>query len=305
MARYSILFLSCNDAAFIIKSLKALYQSDLKDVQLIFSDDASEDDTVNVRNEFLRSNKFDDTVKITFADNEINIGGLFLGKRFNEILRYVTTDFVIMQSADDIPELIRFEMIYSKWVEFSKKKIIIHSRFRTIDEGDTVLGVSTNTLDCGLAMTIWRGGTGVLGAALAMHIDMVRNFAPMSDVVRFEDSVFTVRGKLLDGIHCVDDVLISYRRHSSNISGYNYSSQKSFQHFVNGKIGVYETIKRDLARHDFPRYYFVIANLRIFVFSIWKICNFDLKVFRILFLLFGPNGLSVTSRLKRFYNYGD
>ena len=34
----------------------------------------------------------------------------------------------------------------------------------------------------------------------------------MSDVVRFEDSVFTVRGKLLDGIHCIDEVLISYRR---------------------------------------------------------------------------------------------
>ena len=38
-----------NDAPFIIKSLRALYDSDLSDVQLIFSDDASEDDTVSLR----------------------------------------------------------------------------------------------------------------------------------------------------------------------------------------------------------------------------------------------------------------
>lgn len=305
MARYTILFLSFNDAPFIIKSLRALYDSDLSDIQLIFSDDASQDDTVSLRNEFLRKNKFKESIKIHFADNKSNIGGSFLGKRFNEILSNVRTDFVIMQSADDIPELIRFEMMYSRWVELSKKKIIVHSRFKTIDETDAELGVSSNSPDRSLAMTIWRGGTGVLGATLAMHTDIVRYFAPMSDVVRFEDSVFTVRGKLLEGIHCIDEVLISYRRHSSNISGYNYSSQKSFQHFVRGKIGVYETIRRDLATCKSPRFYHFIVNVRVFIFSIWNICNFDSKSIQILFLLFGPNGLSVISRLKRLYNYGD
>lgn len=305
MARYTILFLSFNDSPFIIKSLRALHESDLTDVELIFSDDASQDDTVSLRNEFLERNKFRESVKIRFADNKRNIGGLFLGKRFNEILSHVSTDFVIMQSADDIPELTRCEMMYSRWVEFSKKKIIIHSRFKTIDETDAELGFSSKSPERSLAMTIWRGGTGVLGATLAMHTDIVRYFAPMSDVVRFEDSVFTVRGKLLDGIHCIDEVLISYRRHSSNISGYNYSSRESFQHFVRGKIGVYETISRDLATSRFSRYYHLIVHLRIFIFSIWNICNFDSKAIQILFLLFGPNGLSVMSRLKRFYNYGD
>ena len=41
-------------------------------------------------------------------------------------------------------------------------------------------------------------------------------------------------------------------------------------------------------------------NVRVFIFSIWNICNFESKSIQILFLLFGPNGLSVISRLKGF-----
>lgn len=304
MARFSILFLSYNDSPFIIDSLKELHRSDLRNVELIFSDDSSSDASVVLRNEFLKANKFDRSVDIQFADNKRNVGGLYLGKRFNEVLDKVGTEFVIMQSADDIPNIKRFENLFSAWSDLDKKKVVIHSSFKTIDETGVELGITSKSPTYGLAKTIWLGGSGVLGATIGMHIDIARRFESMCEVVRFEDSIFTTRGKLLDGIYFIDSVLLSYRRHSSNISGYNYFSQESFQHFVRGKIGVYETIRRDLLTCEISRFYILIVDLRLLIFSFWQRVSFDLKMVQILFLLFGPNGLSITSRLKRFYNYG-
>ena len=153
--------------------------------------------------------------RIVLHRNDQNLG---LGGSLNEAMQRVTSELVVAAAGDDasLPE--RTRRIVDEYRQSLGRAHSICSAAVLVDEDGTplrVLSPDTTTLT---AEALARRYSTLLGATQAWHRDVFTVFGPYDARIRREDHIIPFRAALLGEIRAIQQPLVLYRSHSSNMS---------------------------------------------------------------------------------------
>jgi Glycosyltransferases, probably involved in cell wall biogenesis len=186
-------------------------------LDIIISDDCSSDNTFSIANKLVRSYLGRHQVKL--IRNKVNLG---ITSHVNEVFKIARGDLVVVAAGDDISLPHRVESLVNKWLAEGKPSGLIHSQWTNIDENGVIYPPRSHLKQTDSPKTIQsyikNGGNLVHGATAAYSKTLFVKYGRLPDESCVEDCILTFRALLEDGIFGVDDELIFYRVHSSNLS---------------------------------------------------------------------------------------
>lgn len=217
MKKISVGILTYNHEVFIEKCLKSVLNLTYSNLEIIISDDASQDATSDVINNLISS--IDTQHTIIFNRNENNLG---LAGNFNRTFYELATgDYLITLGGDDI---IKKDYISSALDYFEMDDSLMMCDFDadTINEVDDIIGVS-RTLQFDQQMFSLQSyleahPISSFAPGRMIRKDLITYFKPLDNECPTEDSVLVLRALLLGKLLRINNKVILYRRHSSNIS---------------------------------------------------------------------------------------
>lgn len=211
--RYTLLVTCYNFERFIRETVKAALAQTYEPLDIIFSDDCSTDRSWEIIEEEVAAYK--GSHHIILNRNEKNIG---FAANLNKSYALARTDWVLNQSGDDISLPTRVER-YAEVIAKNPRLRCVGAWYEAIDCNGEKMPMpkswrQLNSSNCNKVLIPM-----VIGVVAAYHMDVFRVFGPMSTQVWNEDSVLPFRAKLIGEIGWVDEILVQYRFHETNMSG--------------------------------------------------------------------------------------
>jgi len=220
----SFLFFSYNQEIFMEEAVSAVLAIEYPNLEVIFSDDCSQDNT------FEEINKVVSTYKgghqIVLNQNKENLN---MPKHYNKIVSMAKGEFIIVGAGDDISLPHRVTELERVWRETGVSCIFSNSI--TIDDEGKTLGylfaqppVFSKKLDeFKQGRPCWANG-----ASMAIEKKL---FTKYGDIPTFqEDGGMAFRALLENGIGYIHQPLIQYRQHESGVSsGLSVANRLKFQ----------------------------------------------------------------------------
>ena len=209
-----------NQEKYIVEALKGAVAQDYENLEIIVSDDCSQDKTFDLIQEFVSN--YNGPHKIIVNRNEKNLG---LVGHLNKILSIAHGEYIVLSAGDDIsfPERTRlsYEAILRTKVSsisFSYVKIdgegkVMSSQPDTSNQEVQLYNVDDYLHDC------YKSG----GCARVISRKIIEEFGLLNDDCLTEDTTLNLRAFLMGGIAKCGMPLIYYRIHGRNVSkGANY-----------------------------------------------------------------------------------
>jgi glycosyltransferase involved in cell wall biosynthesis len=187
-----------NQEKYIGEALEAAFTQDYSPLEIILSDDCSSDQT------------FEYMKRIAFEYNGPH----------KIILNLANGELIIIAAGDDISLPNRARRISSAWKLSGASAI--YSESHIIDSNGSTVGYwklpknidSLTKLDCNNKFK----PVSFYGAAAAYSADIFEKFGDLPQDIRNEDYNLAMRAVLMDGIHYINEPLLSYRKHTENLS---------------------------------------------------------------------------------------
>jgi glycosyltransferase involved in cell wall biosynthesis len=190
--------------------LKQEYDNPL---EIIISDDNSQDDTFNIIKKLV--DNYQGIHKIILNKNNNNLG---LVENINKSISLTTGNLIMYAAGDDISYHHRIKTLVNIYIEQSKKHRIylIHSAIKKIDYDSIPISINVPPLTIqnpSCQQLISEFGL-VIGATCLWHRDLFTIFGDIKYKNAYEDLVLAFRAALLNsykGNYYTNDVLIKYR----------------------------------------------------------------------------------------------
>ena len=259
-----ILLSAYNGEAFLKEQLDSILNQTYKDFKLIIRDDGSTDSTVDIIMDYVRkySSK---VIYINNGDagrnnsgNENEKGHLGFNLSYNELLGYSTADYVMFSDQDDVWLHRKIELSFERIKELEKrfpdKPVLVHSDLTVVNKDLKIIRnsffkhIGINQFKNSLNRLIMQNT--VTGCAVIMNKNLINIAMPISEEVFFYDHWFALVAKIFGIIDVINEPLILYRQHGSNVIG---AGASNIQKLLN-KVG----IVKDLYRQGcllYKRYY--------------------------------------------------
>lgn len=212
----SIVVLTYNQEKFIGEALAGVAFQDYPNLEIIISDDNSNDNTRNIIEEF-RSN-YKGYHNIICNYNHENLG---LIRHFNKVMSMVSGEYIVLAAGDDIP----FQNRTSLSVQEIRKAGVdsLALNFMYID------GVGNDmhkyAFDVSKELEIFKLSDYIgfrmpkpSGPSRIITRKLFEVFGPFMDDCPTEDTTLTFRALLLGGVANYGEVGVKYRWHGNNIS---------------------------------------------------------------------------------------
>lgn len=198
-----------NQEKFIREAVEAALAQDYEPLEIILSDDASDDRTFEIMHEMASDYSGPHIIKLN--RNTTNLG---IAAHLNSLMKMVGSDFVVVAAGDDISFPARTSESVKCWLASSRKALSIHSSALEIDGQGELTG------------KVRRGGEnkelndpgahashniGVLGAAHAWDMRLIREFPPILSTIVNEDIILPSRAALVGSVFYIDRPLVKYR----------------------------------------------------------------------------------------------
>ena len=209
-----------NQEKFIVDALKGAVTQDYENLEIIVSDDCSQDRTFDLIQNFVSNYK--GPHRIIVNRNEVNLG---LVGHLNKILSLAHGEYIVLSAGDDISFAERSRISYEtiikagvSSVSFSYIKIdgegnVIDSQPDTSNQEIQKYDIEDYLHDC------YKSG----GCARVISRKIIDEFGLLNDDCLTEDTTFNLRAFLLGGIAKCGMPLVYYRIHGKNVSkGANY-----------------------------------------------------------------------------------
>lgn len=244
----SLLLLTFNQAGYAASAAKScLAQRTSKPIEIIFSDDASTDETYAILEAIAENYRGPHRVRI--RKNATNLG---IGSHYNAAIAECSGELIVTAAGDDLSMEERVEKLYRAWIESGKNADLITSNLVRMGlEGQTLSVIDVSDLARWTRPEQWfKKRPYVVGAAHAFTKRMHTHFGDFVDGIVYEDQIMALRATLAGGCATVKEPLVHYRdggasqQKSSAISGPRYL-EWSKQHF-SWQLAQHEQIKRDL-----------------------------------------------------------
>lgn len=200
---------SYNQENYIREAVEGALAQDYPRLEIIISDDCSQDETWAVIQEVVAD--YSGPHRLVLNRNASNLG---IGSHVNLIGSLARGDLVVVAAGDDFSLPNRTSALYSLWKKNGACAACVYSDVEPMDEaGNPVLGWNESIYPGPHSLYSFADGNSrILGAPTAYTRDVFTNFSPMSASVVHEDRVLPMRALLLGGkVLFTREKLIRYR----------------------------------------------------------------------------------------------
>lgn len=212
-----------NQERFIRQAVEAAFAQTYSPLQIILSDDCSQDRTFEIMGEMAAA--YRGPHEVVLNRNQKNLG---LVPHVNRELQIMRGELIVMCAGDDISAPNRTEAIWEAWEASGRKAHCIHSQVTHIDatyvpegplKAQEVLPEAIRFQDGRSHAKSYLRSTGpvVLGCTAAYSRSVIERFGFLPEDLVFEDMALTFRSLLMGGLSFIDRPLVLYRLHSSNL----------------------------------------------------------------------------------------
>jgi len=212
----SVLLFCYNQEEFICQAISSLLDQDYPNLEVIISDDCSEDKTYEYICDFLES--YQGPHKIIVRKTDSNLG---IGRHVGELMSLANGEYFFLAAGDDISLLNRVSSVYSYWQEEGSECKAVFSNLVKIDKLGNELGVLfkkkpvfADRIDSFKAgLPCWA-----VGASLAIHRSLYDVYGSFHPDLNQEDGCLVFRALLNGRCSYFDHCTVLYRFHDNNVS---------------------------------------------------------------------------------------
>jgi glycosyltransferase involved in cell wall biosynthesis len=205
--------LAYNQERFIREAVEGAFSQSYSPLEVILSDDCSQDRSFEIMKEMAALYKGPHNVVLN--RNKMNLG---IRNHVNKVFSLVQGELVVLVAGDDISMPQRAEIISRTYIKSERKARLILSNYQVIDrEGGFKKG---DYIPDG-PLTYYRflkGYWHAYGATMSIHREIYDFFGPLVPGIH-EDQILAHRALLLGSAEYIDEKLIKCRRHESNVTG--------------------------------------------------------------------------------------
>jgi glycosyltransferase involved in cell wall biosynthesis len=208
MPKVSFLLLCYNQERFVKDAVQGALDQDYANIEIIISDDASSDSTMEIINEVVSLNKKNKEVIV--RKNESNLG---LIDHINELIELASGELIVLAAGDDISFPERTSKIVAEYIA-KGKPLLLHSKAMEIDELGNYTGRETPGKELRTKLSIEEAALAYgiyLGASGAWSRKLINTFGKITYRSAVEDLVMGFRAIALDSIEYIDLPLLKYR----------------------------------------------------------------------------------------------
>jgi glycosyltransferase involved in cell wall biosynthesis len=227
---------SCyNQETFIGEAVAGALAQTYSPLEIIISDDCSNDRTFAVASEAVAAYTGPHTVRLNRNDQNLGIGG-----NINRAMEFCHGELILLADGDDVSLPSRTEVTYQAWEQFGKGPTSVCLTYTTITKEGIELGTgglrgdpndsrTLKTLDGDLLNFLATRQPAVCGCTHAWTPELFRYFGPLKSDL--EDLVLSFRSLAIGKILHIQQPLVKYRRHGGNVSFFAGGDDSlSFQH---------------------------------------------------------------------------
>lgn len=196
----SIFMMTYNQVGFVGASLNGLLSQDYGNLEIVVSDDGSQDGTWEKINQIVDSYRREcGRHRIVLNRNDPNLG---IAEHTQKVMRMCTGELLIANGGDDVSGPDRVSRIVSAWVADGKRAYAILHGFNMIDPDGRP---RTEKLPYIVSFE------NPLGAAMAYRREVLTAFPAIQYKAACEDHVLARRALILGETLCMPDKLVNYR----------------------------------------------------------------------------------------------
>lgn len=227
----SVALCTHNGARFIEPQLQSILEQTVLPRQIVISDDASTDDTVSVATAILDRHTAVNgrtPIRTIILQNEIALG---VARNFEHAILATTGDIVVLSDQDDVWHTDRLARALDKF-DTRADLDLLFSNARLVDRAGASLDKSLfDVLEIGHSdLRNVRDGNALLsfiqrnlatGATMAFRRRLLDVTLPFPDAW-IHDEWLAIMAAATGRLDVIDDALIDYRQHGSNVIGVDY-----------------------------------------------------------------------------------
>ncbi len=270
--KVDVLLATCSGERFLAQQIDSILNQTYPFIRIIISDDASEDDTQKIIQEYV--GRFPE--KILFIENQKRLG---IKKNFSLLMKISSAPYVLFSDQDDIwlPQKVEktLNCIQSMEDKFGSQPFLVHTDLTVVDEHLKVLHnsfwkyVNINPL---VNMTFNRllNQNVVTGCTMMVNRLLVELARPIPEEAFMHDWWITLVAATLGKIAVLNESTIFYRQHGKNTLGaQKFGSVKNL--IVNFKKLMHKDIRKfQQATFFYHRYHELLEiehknNLKLFL----------------------------------------
>lgn len=229
-----------NQQCYIAQAVEAAFKQTYSPLEIILSDDGSEDDTFGIMNKLAKM--YRGPHRVVLNRNPINIG---ISGHVNRLVEMARGKLLILAGGDDISLPDRTSLVTQVWEASGRRASSIHSRWIGIDKYGALTGYEKRNRDIWPADHItWQRQLAdpvsyvahalpkITGATHAFSKHLYDIFGPLPENI-YEDQAIAFRSVLVGEIFFINRPLVMYRRHGANtwapLDGQSVSSRSQLR----------------------------------------------------------------------------
>jgi GT2 family glycosyltransferase len=207
--RASLLLLAYNQAATVQEAALACLAQDCEPLEIVFSDDASGDDTFAILQDVAA--RYHGPHRVQVRRNERNLG---IGAHYNALMEVASGELLITAAGDDVSLRQRVARLLLAWDATQGRADLVASHVFDVDDQGRARGVlRIDDLSRWRSVADWaRQRPYIIGAGHAFTRRMMQRFGPLHPGLAYEDQIMVFRAIAAGGAVTVDEPLVQYRR---------------------------------------------------------------------------------------------
>lgn len=213
----------CNQEKFVSEAVKAAFAQTYSPLEIILSDDCSDDHTFNIMQEMAASYHGPHQITLNRNPERRSIGG-----HFNTVVGMARGDLIVVQAADDISFPQRTLVSWEAWEKSERHATSLHTDFIQVDidgrEIDPIIKNEEKHEPGQLVAQLIDPASYVkthkpilFGCTHAFCKSLFITFGNLPDNIAHEDDVIGFRSVLAKGLFYINERLVKYRLHDTNM----------------------------------------------------------------------------------------
>lgn len=212
-----------NQEQFVREATEAALSQTYSPLEIYLSDDCSTDRTFEVMEKVVA--EYAGPHKVTLNRNETTLG---VGAHVNHVVEASNGELIVGAAGDDVSLPHRTSTTVKRWLDRDRNPCSIYSRNIVINSDGVQIGENGSCPKQGsLVQKLLRYMDGTLGCSHAWSRKVFESFGPLLPNTVCEDRVIPFRSELMGGIEFIEEPLVKYRVHDSNLSHFHGRDKKS------------------------------------------------------------------------------
>ena len=203
----SIAMATYNGERHLTEQLDSIYAQTYKNIEVIVTDDCSNDGTVEILQQYAESHG------LKYFVNETNLGYV---KNFEKTISLCQGDYIALSDQDDIWEANKLELL----IDNIDADLLIHSDCALIDErGKTIKPIWKGEIGFNMEVENLLFGNIVTGCTVLFKKELLTTALPFPEGIAYHDWWLAICAAKDKRIHYLPLCLTQYRQHSNQASG--------------------------------------------------------------------------------------